>query len=99
MAIKNTSHESATQALYRTYHNPAQSDPLSTTLFEALAVVEGVAPENLPIRLYDHIDVDAIDALFNAANPDTQWQLTLTINRYTVTAHADGEIVVESNDD
>ncbi|MFC7082310.1 HalOD1 output domain-containing protein [Halorussus caseinilyticus] len=95
MAVSTHSTETDATALYRTRHDPTDSEPVSRTLYTALAAVEGVSPSELDLTLYDSVDVDAIDALFRA-NETADWQFTATVERYEIRIHADGRVAVSS---
>ena len=99
MAVENPLQEPTSESPYYARHDPTQSEPLSTTLCETLATIEGVPPAHLDLCLYDHIDTEAVDDLFRAANPDGHWQFSLSIKKYAVTIHGDGEIVVAQNEE
>ncbi|UPV75262.1 hypothetical protein M0R89_04135 [Halorussus limi] len=92
MAIATPSAETDA-TLYRTRHDPDSSEPISRSIYTALAAVEGVAPPELDVRLYDSVDVEALDDLFRA-NADDEWEFTVTVEQYAVRVRADGRIAV-----
>jgi hypothetical protein len=65
---------------------PAES--LSTRVLETVAEREGVETTDLPSRLYDVVDPDALDSVFTA----DVGHLTFPYCGYRITVHADGRI-------
>jgi hypothetical protein len=93
MAIATPTAEVDAPTLYRTRHDPDSSEPLSRSVFTALAAVEGVAPSDLDVQLYDCVDVEAIDDLYRA-HADDEWEFTFSVEKYAVRVRADGEVAV-----
>ncbi|WP_435177419.1 HalOD1 output domain-containing protein [Halorussus sp. AFM4] len=88
---KNTNAE----LLYRVKHDRDRDGPLSDAVVEALAAVEGVEPENLDVRLYDSVDGDALDRLYEVtAERGERLRVAFTIADYEVTVHDDGRLAV-----
>ncbi|MFC4550063.1 MULTISPECIES: HalOD1 output domain-containing protein [Halorussus] len=92
--MPTTAKHSSISAEHRSRYDPAQTDEVSVKICEALADVEGVDITELDVNLYEQIDVDAVDALFQNASPDQDWHLELTVEQYTVSVHSDGRIYV-----
>ena len=70
---------------------------ISTSIVYALAEVADVDPTDLPFSLHDHIDTDALDALFSHqwgldGGEDTRFSIELA--EWLVTIRPDGHIVV-----
>ena len=95
MAIATPSPDADAATLYRTRHDPDSSEPMSRSIYTALAAVEGIAPADLDVRLYDYVDVEAIDGLYRAS-ADREWEFTFTVERYAVRVRGDGSIAVSS---
>ncbi|WP_128476602.1 HalOD1 output domain-containing protein [Halorussus pelagicus] len=95
MAIATTSSDADAPTLYRTRHEPDGSEPISRSIYTALAAVEGVAPSDLDVRLYDCVDVEAIEDLYRTS-ADSEWEFAFTVERYAVRVRADGTIAVSS---
>jgi len=93
MAIATPTAEVDATTLYRTRHDPDSSEPISRSVYTALAAVEGVAPADLDVQLYDCVDVEAIDDLYRAG-ADDEWEFTFTVEEYAVRVRADGEVAV-----
>ncbi len=92
MAIATPSAEVDAPTLYRTRHDPDSSEPISRSIYTALAAVEGVTPTDLEVQLYDCVDVEAIDDLYRAHTDE--WELTFTVEEYAVRVRGDGEVAV-----
>ncbi|ELZ15285.1 hypothetical protein C477_18905 [Haloterrigena salina JCM 13891] len=70
----------------------------SLTIVERVAALDGTDPLSLP-PLYDAIDPDALDSLFQSSSadgPQTTGAVQFTYYGYDVRVDADGEIAIES---
>lgn len=79
------------------HHDWYGSDPLSTTIIEAVAAVDGHQPMEME-PLYDVIDTDALENLFIPGFndfPQTSGHVSFHYNGAVVTVQTSGEIVVE----
>lgn len=87
MAIRDT----ASDAIH------SSDTPPSTKLIEVVAARKGVAPLDLPERLYDAIDPDALDALLMPSNADGDDSLSVefTYCGYHVSMDQDGHITLQ----
>lgn len=82
------------------WHETLDSGSLSTTVVTAVAKAAGAEPTALP-PLYEAIDPDALDKLLGGGlgrSGGHDGFLTFTYADYSVTVHADGEIVVHANE-
>ncbi|WP_435179284.1 HalOD1 output domain-containing protein [Halorussus sp. AFM4] len=85
-------------------HPTGADDPLSRTVYGALADAEGVDPTDLDFELYRDVDVDALDALFRhasdrgspAAGPGARegWSFSFGVGDYRVAVESDGRVAV-----
>lgn len=66
--------------------------PMSTAVVEEVAEREGVHPAELENPLYDVIDPDALDTVFQAAPQDMSVEFMYL--RYRIAVHGDGHIDV-----
>jgi hypothetical protein len=83
-----------TTETYRTVHNWESKESLSTTFIHAIESVVGVQSTDLP-PLYDVVDPDALDQLFESEDEKEQrtaGRLTVHYAGFLATIHADGEI-------
>ena len=69
-------------------------DSLSVTIIDALASVEGVDPTDTDLRLYDEIDLEALDALFRRDSGAGHWRFEFSVLEYRVIVDADGHISI-----
>lgn len=74
---------------------PDRSEPLGQTVVEAVARAEGVDPLDLPVPLYDAIDPDALDALFQSGDAGVDGYIEFVYYGYEVTVTADGGVAVD----
>jgi hypothetical protein len=101
---ESTTTETATSALittdasaggHQTNHDLDGERRLSTSVVQAVATALGTDPLSLDERLYDVLDPDALDRLFDgggeATGPRT---LSFDLAGCSVTVHGDGRIVV-----
>lgn len=53
------------------------------------------------ITLYDHIDPEALDSLVEhaAGNDGVVWEVTFTVEKWTVCVNSDGEITVSEREE
>lgn len=66
------------------------ADPPSALVLEALGEATGLDPTRRPIPLGDHVDPDALDALFHGADG----RLVFGMWGMEVAVHSDGRVVV-----
>lgn len=70
--------------------------PVSVAVVEALAAVEEVRPMEVDVRLYDYLDTDALDKLFDHAGVNGRggWTIEFSVDGYDVTVSGDGTVTV-----
>lgn len=83
---------------YCTQYNRQAGDSLSLTLLRAVVAVTNTPPTELD-PLFDHIDPDALDALFHPTCDGTprqgQGRLTIQVHNCDVTVYAGGCIKIQ----
>lgn len=93
------SYRSRTTPLH-VWHDTEDSGSLSTTVVTAVAKAASVEPMDLP-PMYEAIDPDALDKLLGGGlgrSESYNGYVTFSYADYSVTVHADGEIVVHGLD-
>lgn len=60
-------------------YTPSQSESLSQTIVYAVAEAKGVDPVDLTERLYDCVDPDALDRLFDTGGHDAVGSIVFTM--------------------
>ncbi len=83
------------------YTSYADDEKLSTAVVMALAEVAGDNLDDLGMPLYDAIDPDALDNLFSDkhdGSPRMGGKVVFDIDRYRVTVHSYGEIIVRERE-
>jgi hypothetical protein len=92
--------DASSKILYRTAYDRDRDESISDTVVEALAAVENVEPEHLDVRLYDSIDSDALDELYQTtAERPERLRVAFTIGTYEVTVADNGQVVVRQRED
>ncbi|MCW8173201.1 HalOD1 output domain-containing protein [Natrialba swarupiae] len=77
-------------------HDWDASESLSRTIVSTVAALSGRNPAEME-RLYDRIDPDGLEALFEPTNAGTNRNagtVSFRLEGYTVTVHGSGSIVV-----
>lgn len=75
-----------------------QSEDLSTTIVLAVADALDTDPIDLSPPLYELIDPDALDALFESAGDGSDTYFTISEWGCTVTVFANGRVLVDADD-
>ncbi len=68
----------------------------STRVLMALDSLPEYDMEDAETVVYDHVDLDALDALFQPTDGNRSGQVTFRIDPYEVTVTAAGEITIET---
>lgn len=90
---KNAAAEPLHQATY------GDDCPISEAIIRALAEAEGVDPVDLDARLYDSVDGDALDRVYETAvERGETFRLELAVGGYDVVAEAHGRVTVREPD-
>ncbi|NHN60789.1 MULTISPECIES: HalOD1 output domain-containing protein [Halorussus] len=80
--------------IHETFHDTAGDASLSETVIDAVAAAEGVDPTDADFELYEAVDLEALDALFERRSRDGRWRFEFTIDGLLVTVDGDGRIAV-----
>lgn len=80
------------QGTYQTSHDPDGPATVSDTVIEAIATVAEVDPTTTVIPLSDHIDPDALDALFTDCGEDVQ--VRFSVCGLDVVVQSDGHVQI-----
>lgn len=72
--------------------SPYAAESLSTFLAQVVARLHGVDPTGDELRLYDHLDPEALDDLFEHAmsHARTSWKFEVEIGPETIVIDSDG---------
>ena len=81
-------------ATYETSHDAEGEAALSQTIIYAIAGAEGVDPIECDLELYDAVDLEALDALFEHRSPDDHWRFEFSVDEYVVTVEGNGDVTV-----
>lgn len=69
---------------------------LSTRVLTALDSLPGFDMENSETVIFDHIDLDALDELFNSDRESEEYgRVTFQLEQFLVTATATGDVIIE----
>lgn len=72
------------------------SAELDVQLAEVLAAAKGVTPAELDVRLYDHVDPDALERLRTQAS--VEWTFEFAVDGVALTVRSDGSVSGELRD-
>ncbi len=79
----------------RASYDPKGGESLVVTIAKAVARAEGVSVENLRTRVYDVIDPDALERLFEpASETDIEAEVSFLMAGHTVIVRNSGEVIV-----
>jgi hypothetical protein len=84
---------------YETCHDFDGAASLSETVIDAIATAEGVDPMSFDLELYEAVDLEALDALFDRRSPDGHWRFEFSVESYLVVVAGDGNVSVCENAD
>lgn len=72
---------------------------VTSTIIETIADAEGVPPEDLDGCLYDVVEPEALNRLFQQGDdgPATDGLVSFDFYEYTVTVHSDSTVEIEAN--
>ena len=92
-----TTNDTGSAVLYRARHERNCDETLSDSIVEALAAVENVEPYELDVRLYDSLDPEALDRLYETtAEGSERLRLAFTVGGYEVVVTDDDQILVRA---
>lgn len=82
---------------YRVIVDAGETDAVTVAVVETIAAIEGVDPVEVETRLDDHVDPDALDALYRhaRANDRASWSFEFDVGGHAVTLESDGWISVD----
>jgi hypothetical protein len=80
-------------------YTPTQSESLSQTIVYAVAETKDVDPSDLTERLYDCVDPDALDRLFDTGGHDAVGSVVFKMAGCTVRVESGRAVVVTEADD
>ena len=91
-----TTNDTGSAVLYRARHDRGCDETLSESIVRALAAVENVEPHELGLRLYDSLDPEALDRLYETtAERPERLRLAFTVAEYEV-AVTDDQVLVRA---
>jgi hypothetical protein len=82
---------------YYAFHEPGSPAKRSTTVIHALADAMGRDVSDVSFSLYDSVDPDALDSIFDAKSdgtPRSPGHIAFTVQGYRVTVYSWGPIVI-----
>lgn len=70
---------------------------LALSIVEAVAATKDTDPTALDLQLSDHVDLDALNTLYNhsTASEETSWQVRFRVDEVEVTVRSNGRIMIE----
>lgn len=81
---------------YRVRLDEVTEESVTIAVIEAIAAVEGVSPVDVDLKLYDYLDLEALDDLFNHASRrgNAMWTMEFSVEGYDVTVRDDGAVTI-----
>ncbi|MFC7081757.1 HalOD1 output domain-containing protein [Halorussus caseinilyticus] len=79
---------------YETRHETGGEASLSETIIDAVATAEDVDPTSCDLGLYEAVDLEALDTLFDRRSADDHWRFEFAIDEFLVTVTGDGRVTV-----
>lgn len=91
-----TVYRTSMQAAQATKSQDRNEQPLSRKIVETVAKAEGIAPTELDTRLYDVIEPEALNNLFQHQEDGsaTDRFVSFTFHGYTITVHSDSSVEI-----
>lgn len=80
-------------------YTPSESESLSQTIVYAVAETKGVDPVDLTDRLYDCVDPDALDRLFETGGHEAAGSVVFSMAGCTVRVEGGRAVVVTGADE
>jgi hypothetical protein len=71
---------------------------VTAALVDGIAALEGREPTDLDICLGEHIDTDALEALFDGTTESTALELQIAIGEYDALVRSDGTVTVAARE-
>ena len=75
-------------------HDLGGEAPISVTVIDAIAAAEGVDPTDSDLELYDAVDLEALDVLFERRSFDDHWRFEFAVRDHVVVIEGDGRVAV-----
>ena len=97
MGVTNTSDQALDGDLsYRVRIEADRGELFDAVVSKAIADAKGMDPTEVSFQLYDHIDPDALEELFDHSNrkPDVAWEIEFSVDELDVVVSSDGLITV-----
>ncbi len=69
---------------------------ITASIVEAIAAAKATEPTAIDIQLADHVDLDALQTLYNhsSTNETSTWTVQFTVDTLQVTVTSNGKVVV-----
>jgi hypothetical protein len=79
----------------RVEREKAEYETIDAAIVRALAAAEDEDPTEVDVCLYDHLNPDALDGLYDSTDPEgTGWRFEFAAEGYDVTVRSDGRVSV-----
>jgi hypothetical protein len=80
--------------VHKAHHDPTGEEPLSATVIRAVAAAKGVDPTDCDLELYEAVDLEALDTLFEGRSRDGRWRFEFSIADHLVVVEGDGSVTI-----
>jgi hypothetical protein len=92
---ENASLDARARGVERASYDPEAGESLVVTIADAVARAEGVSVENLRPRVFDVVDPDALERLFDpASETDLEAEVSFQMAGHTVVVRNTGDVLV-----
>lgn len=92
---EETTSQPRPKRIERSSYDPDGRDSLTVAIAEAVARAKGISPSQLKPRVYDAIDPEALEQLFQSGSASPyEAEVRFPMAGYTVVVKSNGEIVV-----
>ncbi|USZ66989.1 hypothetical protein NGM10_09625 [Halorussus salilacus] len=75
-------------------HDTSGDTHLSSSIIEAVSTAKKVDPTDCDLELYDAVDLEALDTLFERRAPDGHWKFEFGVGDHVVVVNGCGRIAV-----
>jgi len=96
---ENATPDARPKGIERASYEPEGRESLVVTIADAVARAEGVSVEDLGVRVFDAVDPDGLERLFEPTSGTTlEAEVSFRMAGYTVVVRNTGEVIVTQLD-
>jgi len=96
---EHATHDARPKRIERASYDPAGTESLVVTVADAVARAKGIEAEDLGHRVFDAVDPDALERLFEPTSESTlEAKVTFRLDEFTVVVRNTGDVLVTRYD-